>query len=258
MHEVPTMDVIQSRIDTSSDLFKKNYEAMEALVEDLRHEMKRAMEDRSEKAKNRLKESGKIPAQRKLDLLLDKNTPFLETSPLAGKDMYDGKVHKAGLITGIGIVEGREVFVSINDATIKGGAGYPISAKKGLRGQTICMENRLPSINLVDSAGAFLPLQSQMFPDIDGGGRIFYNQALMSKMGIPQIAAVMGHHGGGQQDAAVEVGQHPGRAGLGRVDAQDGEAFGPNLLDAPVQLAVGLEDQRLEVDSTTLAAAAAR
>jgi len=186
------MDVIQSRIDTSSDLFKKNYEAMEALVEDLRHEMKRAMEDRSEKAKNRLKESGKIPAQRKLDLLLDKNTPFLETSPLAGKDMYDGKVHKAGLITGIGIVEGREVFVSINDATIKGGAGYPISAKKGLRGQTICMENRLPSINLVDSAGAFLPLQSQMFPDIDGGGRIFYNQALMSKMGIPQIAAVMG------------------------------------------------------------------
>jgi 3-methylcrotonyl-CoA carboxylase beta subunit len=186
------MDVIQSKIDTSSDLYKKNYEAMEALVEDLKQEMKRAMEERSEKAKNRLKESGKIPAQRKLDLLLDRNSPFLEIAPLAGKGLYDGKVHKAGLVSGIGVVEGREVFISINDATIKGGAGYPISAKKGLRCQTICMENRLPTISLVDSAGAFLPLQSQMFPDIDGGGKIFYNQAIMSKMGIPQIAAVMG------------------------------------------------------------------
>lgn len=186
------MDVIQSKIDTSSDLYKKNYEAMEVLVEDLKQEMKNAMEKRSEKAKNRLKESGKIPAQRKLDLLLDRNSPFLEVAPLAGKGLYDGKVHKAGLVSGIGVVEGKEVFISINDATIKGGAGYPISAKKGLRCQTICMENRLPTISLVDSAGAFLPLQSQMFPDIDGGGKIFYNQAIMSKMGIPQIAAVMG------------------------------------------------------------------
>lgn len=186
------MDVIKSKIDTSSDLYQKNYKAMEALVADLKKELKRAMEERSQKSKDRLKESGKIPAAKKLELLLDRNSPFLEIAPLAAKGLYDGKVHKAGLITGIGVVEGKEVLVSINDATIKGGAGYPISAKKGLRCQTICMENRIPSISLVDSAGAFLPLQSQMFPDIDGGGRIFYNQAMMSKMGIPQIAAVMG------------------------------------------------------------------
>lgn len=186
------MNVIQSRIDTSSDLYKQNFAAMEALVDDLKKEMTRALEERSQKARDRLKESGKIPAARKLELLLDRNSPFLEIAPLAAKGLYDGKVHKAGLISGIGVVEGREVFISINDATIKGGAGYPMSAKKGLRCQTICMENRLPVISLVDSAGAYLPLQSQMFPDMDGGGRIFYNQAIMSKMGIPQIAAVMG------------------------------------------------------------------
>lgn len=186
------MDVIESRIDINSEEYVKNKEAMTALLKDLEKELKKAMESRSEKARNRLKESGKIPAQRKLDLLLDKNTPFLEIGALAGKDMYDGKVHKAGLITGIGIVEGREVMVSINDATIKGGAGYPISVKKGLRCQTISMENRLPTISLIDSAGAYLPLQSEIFPDLDGGGRLFYNQAMKSKMGVPQIAAVMG------------------------------------------------------------------
>ncbi|MBU0996024.1 MAG: methylcrotonoyl-CoA carboxylase [Proteobacteria bacterium] len=186
------MDIIESRVDINSEEYAKNKEAMTTLLQDLEKELKKAMEDRSEKARNRLKESGKIPAKRKLDLLLDKNTPFLEIGALVGKDLYDGKVHKAGLIAGIGIVEGREVFVSINDATIKGGAGYPISVKKGLRCQTICMENRLPNISLIDSAGAYLPLQSEIFPDLDGGGRLFYNQAMKSKMGIPQIAAVMG------------------------------------------------------------------
>jgi len=186
------MYVIESKIDTKSDEYKKNYEAMEALVSDLKNELKISMESRSQKSKDRLKESGKIPAQKKLELLLDKNTPFLEIAPLAAKDMYDGKVHKAGVITGIGIVEGREVIISINDATIKGGSAYPLTVKKGLRNQTIAMENRLPSISLIDSAGAYLPLQSEIFPDSQMGGRTFYNQARMSKMGIPQIAAVMG------------------------------------------------------------------
>ena len=106
--------------------------------------------------------------------------------------MYDGKVHGAGVVAGIGVVAGREVMVNANDPTIKGGAAYPLSVKKSLRCQTIVMENRLPIVNLLDSAGAFLPLQSELFPDVDDGGRVFYNQAVMSKMGIPQITAVMG------------------------------------------------------------------
>lgn len=186
------MYVIESGIDRNSDEYKKNYEAMEVLLDDLKSEMKKAIESRSEKAVARLAESGKLPAAEKLEMLLDKNTPFLEIAPLAAKDMYDGKVHKAGAIAGVGVVEGREVMISINDATIKGGSAYPVSVKKALRCQTIAMENRLAFISLLDSAGAYLPLQSELFPDFDGGGRVFYNQAQMSKMGIPQIAAVMG------------------------------------------------------------------
>ncbi|MEA3470507.1 MAG: carboxyl transferase domain-containing protein, partial [Thermodesulfobacteriota bacterium] len=117
---------------------------------------------------------------------------FLEIAPLAARDMYDGKIYGSGLVSGIGIVSGKEVIVGGNDATIKGGATYPMTVKKTLRCQTITMENRLPTITLVDSAGGYLPLQSEVFPDIDDGGRIFYNQAIISKMGIPQITAVMG------------------------------------------------------------------
>jgi acetyl-CoA carboxylase carboxyltransferase component len=186
------MDMIASKIDTRSDEYRKNFEAMSALVQDLKQELKKAATDRSQKALDRLVQSGKLPAHKKLDLLLDKNTPFLEIAPLAAKDMYDGKIHAAGLRSGIGVVSGKEVVVSVNDATIKGGAAYPLTAKKILRMQTIAMENRLPSVSLVDSAGGYLPLQSEMFPDIDGGGRVFYNQAMLSKMGIPQIVAVMG------------------------------------------------------------------
>lgn len=186
------MDVIETRIDKSSDQYKKNYEDMKALVDDLNKEHDRSWNERSEKSLKRLEESGKIPARKKLELLLDKNTPFLEFSPLAAKGMYDGKIHKAGVINGIGVVCGREVMVSINDATIKGGSSYPMSVKKALRAQEIVMENRLPFINLIDSAGAFLPLQAEIFPDAHHGGRVFCNQARISKMGIPQIAAVMG------------------------------------------------------------------
>ena len=186
------MDIIETKIDKNSDEYRKKFESMQALVADLRQELKKAADDRSQKALDREKSSGKLPAMKKLELLLDKNTPFLEISPLAAKDMYDGKIHRAGLLAGIGMVEGKECMISINDATIKGGSMYPLSVKKTLRLQTISMENRLPSINLLDSAGAFLPMQSEIFPDLWNGGRTFYNQATQSKMGIPQIAAVMG------------------------------------------------------------------
>ena len=186
------MDVIETRIDTNSDEYKKNYESMESLVAELKEELRIAREERSQKSKDRLASQGKLPIRKKLDLLLDKNTPFLEIAPLAARDMYDGKIYGSGFVSGIGIVSGKEVIVGGNDATIKGGATYPMTVKKTLRCQTITMENRLPTITLVDSAGGYLPLQSEVFPDIDDGGRIFYNQAIISKMGIPQITAVMG------------------------------------------------------------------
>ena len=186
------MDVIETKIDKNSETYRKNLESMGALSADLRKAFKMAAEDRSQKALDREKKSGKLPALKKLELLLDKNTPFLEIAPLAAKDMYGGKIHRAGLLTGIGVVEGKECAISINDATIKGGSMYPISVKKGHRLQAVALENRLPTINLIDSAGAFLPLQSEIFPDLWHGGRSFYNQAMKSKLGIPQIAAVMG------------------------------------------------------------------
>jgi len=186
------MKRLSTHIDVNSDTFQTNQKSMTALIEDLNKELDRAMNERSEKALARQKESGKLSASKKMELLLDKNTPFLEIAPLAAKGMYDGKIHKAGVIIGIGVVEGRECVISLNDATIKGGSIYPMGVKKSLRSQTIAMENRLPLISLMDSAGAYLPLQSEIFPDLDDGGRIFYNQAMMSKMGIPQIVGVMG------------------------------------------------------------------
>ena len=186
------MEIIETRISTASDEYKANYAQMERLVAELKAEMKKAREDRSDKALLRNAELGKLPVQKRLDLLLDRNTPWLEIAPLAAKGLYDGKVHGAGSHAGIGLVQGREVLVFANDPMIKGGTVYPMGVKKTLRCQTIAMENRLPMIVLVDSGGAYLPLQSEIFPDADDGGRIFYNQALMSKMNIPQITAVMG------------------------------------------------------------------
>ncbi len=186
------MEVIETKIDTSSEEYKENYRVMQALVADLKKELEIARNQRSEKARARLAEQNKLSIRDRLELLLDRNTPFLEIATLAAKDMYDKKVHAAGIVAGIGIVEGREVIIHANDPMIKGGTIYPMGVKKGLRLQTIAMENRLPIINLVDSGGAYLPLQSEIFPDADDGGRIFYNQAVISKMGIPQICGVMG------------------------------------------------------------------
>ena len=186
------MEVIETRIDTKSETYRENFRIMAGLVSHLRNEWKIAREERSEKALARLAQQKKLSVTKRLELLLDRNTPFLEIAPLAAKGMYDKKVHGAGLVAGIGTVRGHEVMVHINDPTIKGGTIYPMGVKKSLRLQNIAMENRLPLIYLVDSGGAFLPLQSEIFPDVDDGGRIFYNQAVISKMGIPQICGVMG------------------------------------------------------------------
>lgn len=186
------MEVIETRIDKASREYKENYEHMKRLVQELNHELELARTNRSPKAMTRLREQNKLTVWERLDLLLDKNTPFLEIAPLAAKGLYDGKVHSAGMVCGIGRVEGKEVVIHANDPTIKGGTIYPMGVKKTLRTQTIAMENNLPIIYLVDSGGAFLPLQSEIFPDVDDGGRIFYNQAIISKMRIPQICGVMG------------------------------------------------------------------
>ena len=186
------MDVIESQIDVNSEEYKLNYEAMAEQVKELKAELKRAREERSEKARNRNAELGKLTVQQRLDLLLDKNSPWMEVAPLVAKGMYDKKVHSAGGRAGIGIVQGREVMIHASDPMIKGGTVYPLGVKKTLRCQTIAMENNLPTIMLVDSGGAYLPLQSEIFPDVDDGGRVFYNQAVMSKMNIPQICAVLG------------------------------------------------------------------
>lgn len=208
------MNVIESKVDKNCKEYKKNYKEMTALVKDLEGELARSLNERSHKALRRHEASGKLPVQKKLELLLDKNTPFLEVAPLAALGLYDKKIHKAGLVAGIGVVEGKECMISINDATIKGGSIYPMGVKKTLRCQTISMESRLPMISLMDSAGAYLPLQSEIFPDIDDGGRIFFNQARMSKMGIPQIVGVMGlctaggAYGVAMCDEIVHVKQH--------------------------------------------------
>ena len=186
------MEVIETKVDKKDPQYLENTSRMEAMVARLNEELRIAREVRSEKALARLAEQNKLSVRKRLELLLDKNTPVLEIAPLAAYDMYDKGVHGAGSVVVIGVIHGREVLVTANDPTIKGGTIYPMGVKKSLRCQTIAMENRLPLISLVDSGGAYLPLQSEVFPDSDDGGRIFYNQAIISKMGIPQITAVMG------------------------------------------------------------------
>ncbi len=186
------MNIIESRIDPSHADYKANYEAMQELVAELKRAVDLARNDRSDKARARNAELGKLTVQERLDAVLDPGTPWLEVAPLAAHGMYDKRIHGAGTRVGIGLVQGREVLVHANDPMIKGGTIYPMGVKKTLRSQTIALENRLPMIMLVDSGGAFLPLQSEIFPDVDDGGRVFYNQAWMSKLNIPQITAVMG------------------------------------------------------------------
>ncbi len=183
---------LESRISPASPEFEANRRHSEALVAELRERLARVREGGDAEAQARHRARGKLPVRERIERLLDPGTPFLELSPLAAFGMYDDEAPAAGIVTGIGLVHGREVVIVANDATVKGGTYFPLTVKKHLRAQEIALENRLPCIYLVDSGGAFLPLQAEVFPDRDHFGRIFYNQARMSALGIPQVSAVMG------------------------------------------------------------------
>src|SRR5256884_4690511 len=165
---------------------------MEQLVAELRKRTARVALGGGEKAVERHRSRGKLTARERIDRLVDPGSVFLELSALAAWDVYDGDAPSGGIVTGIGVIEGRECVVIANDATVKGGTYFPLTVKKHLRAQEIAAQNRLPCVYLVDSGGAFLPLQAEVFPDRDHFGRIFFNQARLSAQGIPQIASVMG------------------------------------------------------------------
>ena len=186
------MEPLETHLDTAGDDFRTNAERLRALVDELRARVARSREGGGAKYVARHREQGKVPPRERVELLLDPNTPFLELSSLAANGMYDDEAPGAGIITGVGVIAGRECMVIANDATVKGGTYLPMTVKKHLRAQEIALQNNLPCVYLVDSGGAFLPLQADVFPDRDHFGRIFYNQAVMSAREIPQIAAVMG------------------------------------------------------------------
>jgi acetyl-CoA carboxylase carboxyltransferase component len=186
------MDILESRIDPTSAEFAANDAYHRGLATALRERLAHVRRGGDEKAHRRHTEQGKLFVRERIDRLLDPGAPFLELSPLAAWGLYDDDAPGAGIVTGIGRVCGRECMIVANDATVKGGTYYPMTVKKHLRAQQIALENHLPCLYLVDSGGAFLPLQDEVFPDVDDFGRIFFNQATMSAEGIAQIAAVMG------------------------------------------------------------------
>src|SRR5215469_3723910 len=186
------VSAIASKIDCKSREFRANQAAMRTLIAELESRRATAAEGGPPRARERHLARGKLLPRQRVMTLIDSGTPFLELSPLAANDMYEDAIHGAGLITGIGRVAGRECVIVCNDSTIKGGTYYPVTVKKHLRAQEIARENRLPCIYLVDSGGANLPHWTGVFPDREHFGRIFYNQATLSGLGIPQIAAVMG------------------------------------------------------------------
>jgi len=186
------MDRIVSHIKTDSPEFRDNHARMAELVKQLQDRVTVCRQGGGPRYVERHRQQGKLPARERIDRLLDPGSPFLELSPLAAWDMYENDAPGAGIVTGIGRVSGREVLIVANDATVKGGTYYPITVKKHVRAQQVALDNRLPCIYLVDSGGAFLPRQAEVFPDKEHFGRIFFNQARMSAEGIPQIAVVMG------------------------------------------------------------------
>ncbi|MBU6258046.1 MAG: methylcrotonoyl-CoA carboxylase [Burkholderiales bacterium] len=186
------MQALHSKIDTRTPEFKANAQAMRALVADLRAQADAAALGGGPVARERHAARGKLLPRERVDQLVDPGSPFLEIGQLAALGMYDGEAPAAGMIAGIGRIHGLDCMVVANDATVKGGTYYPMTVKKHLRAQEIAEQNRLPCVYLVDSGGAFLPRQDEVFPDRDHFGRIFYNQARMSALGIPQVAVVMG------------------------------------------------------------------
>ncbi|MEN9722534.1 MAG: hypothetical protein RJB38_520 [Pseudomonadota bacterium] len=189
MTENPTLS---SHVQTGSAEFIANAEHHRTLEAELQKRLQLAREGGGAEARQKHTSRGKLLARDRIQNLIDPQTTFLELSPLAANEMYDGQAPSAGIVTGIGVVHGREVLIIANDATVKGGTYFPMTVKKHLRAQEIARENRLPCVYLVDSGGAFLPMQSEVFPDREHFGRIFYNQATMSAEGIPQLAVVMG------------------------------------------------------------------
>src|SRR5205085_3238883 len=183
---------LHSSIDPASSDFTRNAEVMRVLVAELREKLNQVAGGGGKVSRARHTSRGKMLARERVDLLVDPGTAFLELSPLAANGLYGGDVHSASVITGVGRISGRECIIIANDATIKGGTYYPMTVKKHLRAQDIARQNNLPCVFMVDSGGAFLPLQDEIFPDERHFGRIFYNQAQMSSIGIPQIAIVMG------------------------------------------------------------------
>src|SRR6478609_6723237 len=177
---------------TRDEAFERNDQSQRALAEELRDKRARIAQGGPAGSRERHVSRGKLLPRDRVARLLDEGSPFVELAPLAADGLYDGDAPAAGLITGIGLVHGRHVMVVCNDATVKGGTYYPMTVKKHLRAQEIALENRLPCVYLVDSGGAFLPKQDEVFPDRDHFGRIFFNQARLSAAGIPQIAAVLG------------------------------------------------------------------
>ena len=186
------MPKIKSSIDTGSEEYGANLQAMQTQLEDFHNKLNLISLGGSDAARKKHLDRGKLLTRDRVHHLIDMDTPFLEFSPFAGWDMYGGGVNAGGIVTGIGTINGIECVIVANDATVKGGTYYPITVKKHLRAQQVAMENRLPCIYLVDSGGAYLPLQDEVFPDKEHFGRIFYNQANLSAAGVPQIAVTMG------------------------------------------------------------------
>ena len=186
------MPLLRSQIDPRSGDFLANDAHLRGLVAELEQRLARAARGGGEKARAKHTERGKLLPRERIEALLDPGSPFLEIAPLAAEGLYEGAAPAAGIICGIGNVHGQQVMVVANDATVKGGTYFPMTVKKHLRAQEVALENRLPCVYLVDSGGAFLPLQDEVFPDKEHFGRIFYNQARMSGLGIPQVAVVMG------------------------------------------------------------------
>jgi acetyl-CoA carboxylase carboxyltransferase component len=184
--------VLSSQAERESEEFARRRARMDGLVAELRARTAKVAAGGGERAVERHRSRGKLTARERIDRLVDPDTAFLELNALAAWEMYDGEAPSAGIVTGLGVVEGRECVIVANDATVKGGSYFPLTVKKHLRAQEVAAQNHLPCLYLVDSGGAFLPLQAEVFPDRDHFGRIFFNQAQMSAQGIAQIAVVMG------------------------------------------------------------------
>src|SRR5690606_13069026 len=185
------MEILESELNTTSSDYAENSKWMQSLVAGFREKSEIVKSGGGPQAVERHKSRNKLTARERIDKLVDMGSAFLEFSTLAAIDMYNNEAPGAGIVTGIGVVSGQECIIVANDATVKGGTYFPMTVKKHLRAQEVAMENGLPCIYLVDSGGAFLPLQADVFPDRDHFGRIFYNQARMSAMGISQISVVM-------------------------------------------------------------------